>query len=193
MICTDNVCVLKIEKEIVEILQSVGMQKGDNMAPVLFLFLMIEFAEPLKIVWREQEIPILSIMMASNDNLINGKIRSHTPAMFTSKKLTAYKILQSLYVDDSVFLFGMREDLKKGMELVYYHFGSFGLEMHIGQGMSQSKTECVFFPPPPPVLSTLTVPCCGCYNYPTSLLLCTLQQLHNADIVRTCTKFELPH
>ncbi len=42
-----------IEKEIVEIPQSVGMQQGDNMAPVLFLFLMIVFAETLETVWRE--------------------------------------------------------------------------------------------------------------------------------------------
>ncbi len=51
--------------------------------------------------------------------------------MFTSKKLTAYKILQCLYVDDGAFPFGTREDLKKGMELVYHKFGRFGLEMHI--------------------------------------------------------------
>jgi hypothetical protein len=87
--------------------------------------------------------------MASNDNLINGKICSHTPAMFTSKTLTAYKILQCLYVKDNAFPFGTRDDLMKGMELIYYHFSRrFGMEMHIGQGTSQSKTECVFFPLP---------------------------------------------
>jgi hypothetical protein len=117
------------------------------MAPVLFLFLMIAFAKTLEIVWREKEIPILSIILASDDNLINGKICSHTPAMFTSKTLTAYEILQCLYVDDGAFLFGTRDDLMKGMELIYHHFSRFGIEMHIGRGTSQSKTECVFFPP----------------------------------------------
>jgi hypothetical protein len=34
------------------------------------------------------------------------------------------------------------------MELIYHHFARFGLEMHIGRGSSESKTECVFFPPP---------------------------------------------
>ena len=81
-------------------------------------------------------------MTTSNDNMIKGKICSHTPAMFTSKTLTAYEILQCLYIDDSAFPFGSREDLKWGMELVFH------LEMHIGQGASPSKTECVFFPPP---------------------------------------------
>jgi hypothetical protein len=41
---------LKIEKEIVEIPQSVGIRQGDNMAPVLFLFLMMAFAKSLKTV-----------------------------------------------------------------------------------------------------------------------------------------------
>jgi hypothetical protein len=157
MTYTDNVCVLKIEKEVVEIPQSIGVQQGDNMAPVLFLFLMIAFAKTLKIVWREKEISILSVMTASDDNLINGKNCNHTPAMFTSKTLTAYEILQCLYVNDGAFPFGTRDDLMKGMELIYYHVSRFGMEMHIGQGTSQSKTECVFFPPP--VLPTLAMLC----------------------------------
>ncbi len=37
---TNLVVVVKIEKEIQEILQSVGVCQGDNMAPILFLFLM---------------------------------------------------------------------------------------------------------------------------------------------------------
>jgi hypothetical protein len=118
------------------------------MAPVLFLFLMTAFAKTLEIVCREQAIPILRVMTTSNDNMIKGKICSHTPTKFTSKTLTAYKILQCLYVDDSAFPFGSRYDLKRGMELIFHHFGRFGLEMHIGRGTSLSKTECVFFPPP---------------------------------------------
>jgi hypothetical protein len=68
--------------------------------------------------------------------------------MFRSKKLTAYKILQCLYVDDGAFQFGTREDLQQGMELIYHHFARFGLEMHNGHGALELKTECIFFPPP---------------------------------------------
>jgi hypothetical protein len=145
---TDNICVLKIEKEKVEIPQTVGVRQGDNMAPVLFLFLMTAFAETLETVWREKGIPILKVMTASDDNMIKGKICSHTPTMFTAKTLTAYEILQCLYVDDGAFPFGSREDLTQGMNLIFHHFGRFGLEMHIGRGTSTLKTECVFFPPP---------------------------------------------
>ncbi len=81
------------------------------MALVLFLFLMTAFAETLELAWKQMDIPILSVMMAANKNLADGKICSHTLAMFRSKTLTAYEILQCLYVDDGAFPFGMREDL----------------------------------------------------------------------------------
>ena len=118
------------------------------MAPVLFLFLMTAFAKTLEIVWKDQDIPILSVMTAADEHLAEGKICCHTPAMFRSKKLAKYGILQCLYVNDGAFPFGTREDLQRGMELIYRHFTRFGLEVHIGQGNSESKTECVFFPPP---------------------------------------------
>ena len=44
----DLVVVLKIEKEVMEIPQSVRVRQGDNIAPVLFLFLMSAFAETLE-------------------------------------------------------------------------------------------------------------------------------------------------
>ena len=87
-------------------------------------------------------------MTAADEHLAEGKICSHTPAMFRSKKLARYEILQCLYVGDGSFPFGTREDLQRGMELVYRHFARFRMEMHIGRGSSESKTECVFFPPP---------------------------------------------
>ena len=148
VIYKDNIAVLKIKNEVVEIPQTVGVRQGNNMAPVLFLFLMTAFAETLKIVWKQQGIPILNVMTTADDKLSEGRICSHTPAMFTSKFLTAYKILQCLYVDDIGIPFGMRKDLQQGMELIFHHFAQFGLEMHIGRGETASKTECVFFPPP---------------------------------------------
>jgi hypothetical protein len=105
----------------------------------------------------------------SDDNLIDRKICSHTLAMFTSKKLTEYEFIQCLYINDRTFLFGTRRNLEKGMELIYHHLGRFGLEMHIGQGISTSNTKCIFFPPLS-LLSTLAATCCSCYKNPMSLL-----------------------
>jgi hypothetical protein len=108
----NNTCVLKIKNKVEEIPQSVGVHQGDNMVPVLFLFLMTAFAETLKPVWKQIDILILSVMTTANKNLADGKICSHTPTMFKSKKLTTYEILRCLYIDDSVFPFGTREDLQ---------------------------------------------------------------------------------
>jgi hypothetical protein len=77
--------VLKIENEVEEIPQSIGVCQGDNMAPVLFLFLMTAFAETLKLVWKQMDIPMLSVMTTADKNLANRKICSHTPAMFELK------------------------------------------------------------------------------------------------------------
>ncbi len=51
---TDLKVVLKIDKEIQEIPQSVGVQQDDNMAPVIFLFLMSVAAETLESAWKQQ-------------------------------------------------------------------------------------------------------------------------------------------
>jgi hypothetical protein len=68
--------------------------------------------------------------------------------MFHSAFLSAYEIFQCLYVDDGAFPFDTQDSLSKGMNLVFKHFTRFGLEMHIGRNGGESKTECVFYPPP---------------------------------------------
>ncbi len=118
----DNIVVLKIEKEVIEIPQTVGVQQGNNMAPVLFLFLMTVFAKTLEIVWKQQGIPILNVMMTTDDELSKGRICSHTPEMFSLKSLNAYEVLQCLYVDNIGILFGTRKYLQQGMELIFHRF-----------------------------------------------------------------------
>ena len=87
-------------------------------------------------------------MMTNSNNIKEGHVCSHTPAMYKLKSLTAYGIFQCLYVDDRAFPFEMQEDMIKGLNLIYHHFARFGLEMHIGRGGKESKTKCVFFPSP---------------------------------------------
>jgi hypothetical protein len=60
-IYTDNIVVLKIEKEVQEISQEVGVQQGNNMAPVLFLFIMTAFAETLKMEWKRENIKVVTV------------------------------------------------------------------------------------------------------------------------------------
>jgi hypothetical protein len=144
------VVVLKIEKEVQELWQSVGVRQGDNMAPVLFLFLMSAFAETLEIEWKNTSISVCMVQSVIGTELANGrgKLHGHLPKDYLSRSLTAVEILQCLYIDDRAFIFTTCADLTKGLNLIYKHFARFGLEMHIGQEGSPSKTECVFFPPP---------------------------------------------
>ena len=135
--------VLKTEKEIQEILQSVGVRQGNNMAPVLSLFLMSAAAEALEAKWRETGIAVLKVAHSCDDDLESGCVHRHTPHMYNSTRLTAFEIFQLLYVDNDAFPFPDRNALTAGINLIHSHFAQFGLKIHIGEGES-SKTECVF-------------------------------------------------
>jgi len=140
--------VLKIDKEIQEILQSVGVRQGDNMAPVLFLFLMSAAAKTLESAWKQAYIEVLTVAHSPDDELNTGCVCGHTPRIYTSRTLTAYEIYQPLYVDDGAFPFPTHDTLIKGLTLVHSHLARFGLEVHIGRDGAPFKTECIFFPPP---------------------------------------------
>jgi hypothetical protein len=145
---TDLKVVLKIDKEICDIVQSIGICQGNNMAPVIFLFLMSAAAETLKSAWKKANIKVLTMAHSPDNALDAGCVRGHTPRMYFSRRLTAYKIYQLLYIDDGAFPFPTRAALIKGLTLVHSHLARFGLKVHIGRNGDPSKTECVFFPPP---------------------------------------------
>jgi hypothetical protein len=138
---------VNIQTSVREIPQEVGVRQEDNMAPVLFLFLMTAFAETMELKWKHEKIKVVTAMIAANDEIKKGQLCSHMPKMFHSKILSAYKIFQCLYVEDGAFPFNTRKSLSRGMTLVHRHFTRFGLEMQIGRNGSKSKMECVFFPP----------------------------------------------
>jgi hypothetical protein len=128
------VVVLKIEKEVQELWQSIGVRQGDNMAPVLFLFLMSAFAETLEIEWKNASISVCTVRSVISTDLANGgeKLCGQLLKDYFLRSLTAVEILQCFYVDDGVFIFTTRVDLTKELDLIYKHFARFGLKMHIG-------------------------------------------------------------
>jgi hypothetical protein len=83
--------VLKIDKEICDIVQSIGVCQGNNMAPVLFLFLMSAAAETLKSAWKKANIKVLTVAHSPDDALDAGCVRGHTPCMYLSCRLTAFE------------------------------------------------------------------------------------------------------
>ncbi len=145
---TNLFVVLKIEKDFQEILQSVGVRQGNNIAPVLFLFLVSAAAKTLEVKWLETGIAVLKVVHLSDNELKSGCIRGHTPHMYNSTRLTAFEVFQLLYVDDGAFPFLDCNALIMGINLIYSHFPRFRLEIHIKWGEESSKTKCIFFPPP---------------------------------------------
>ena len=142
--------------------QTVGVRQGDNMAPVLFLFLMSAFAETLETEWKKEQIEVCTVRSVVGPSLLSGKgkLRGHLRKEYSSSTLTGIEILQCLYVDDGAFIFTSHADMTKGLTLIYRHFARLGLEMHIGRGTTASKMECIFFPPPGFFNSHLpTLPC----------------------------------
>ncbi len=64
------------------------------------------------------------------------------------KDVEPFEVSSSLFADDGAFLFGSREELQKGMDLIFRTFRRLGLICHVGRGGSKSKTKAMYFPPP---------------------------------------------
>ena len=47
------IVLLNIVNSIEEVIQEVGVRQGDNISPVLFIFLMTNFSESLEDIWED--------------------------------------------------------------------------------------------------------------------------------------------
>jgi hypothetical protein len=137
----DNAFQLTVGDTMVEILQRCGVKQGDNMAPVLFLFLMHALAEVLDQEWQVEKLEF------RHHKHRDRKPLSRLKAQPTGSMGVKTSFYQSLFVDDGVFLFNNRQDLEWGTQALYNTFDRFGLDMHIGRNGKESKTEIVYFPP----------------------------------------------
>jgi hypothetical protein len=75
---------LTIGSKTIELHQSVGISQGDNMAPILFLFIMLAFYDLLEIEYEEQGIKRIDVFATeSEDTYRNGQIHRHNSASST--------------------------------------------------------------------------------------------------------------
>ena len=135
--------VLKTGNAKSEMGQKVGMIQGDCMAPVLFLFMIMEFAEKIEISWKQLGHKMITFITRTKSPRDRGSLTGHVPKTFS--KGTLLELFKVLYVDYGALPFEDWDQLTKGVQSIYDHFKRFGLEMHIGRGAKPSKTECVFF------------------------------------------------
>ena len=126
----------------------VGVKQGDNLAPILFLFIMQAAMETLEAVWSQHNIeaPSFSWDPDSEDGSINGTITTQP----TNRTGTVFQFFRSLYADDGAFMFSSRDDMIKGMSILHLHFQQFGLLMHVGtratpssKGSKSKQKQCI--------------------------------------------------
>lgn len=122
-----------------EIPYSVGVQQGDNMAPVLFLFLIQAMSETLERRW-DIEKPQFRFLPTRN------KERGRLVGQTWKTKGSALNLFCLLYVDDGSLVFATREDMIRGANFLHAHMARFGLIMHVGDEKNESKTKAMFFP-----------------------------------------------
>ena len=142
---TDMHVKLQVGKEEHDIPYTVGVQQGDNMAPILFLFVMQAFSETLEDKWEKE----WGLTKPTYRFHRSKRVKEHGRLLAQNHKAkgTLFEILYLLYVDDGTFLFDSREALERGANRIYEHFARFGLKMHIGHAEGKSKTEAMYISP----------------------------------------------
>ena len=151
---------LKIGKADTTIPFKVGVKQGDSMAPVLFLYLIMGFAETLEKEWEKNGLHKLQFRSHDNSPQSAGRLTSHPKKYFSEGTPSSHFCM--LYVDNGAFAFQSQKELELGSSVIRDQFNKFALQMHVGTPSKASKTEAVIFPqpgffklptPPPPLHS----------------------------------------
>ena len=138
---------LQLGKESVDIQQTVGVRQGDNLSPVIFLFVMTAFAETLDKKWTQAGLPRIEAEYTPLSTSSNAQLTGHIKPSQTSGSTT--QLTQVLFLDDSGFPFNNRDDATTGTRLIRETFTNLGLTMHCGDNENKkSKTEILWIPAP---------------------------------------------
>ncbi|KAL7502951.1 hypothetical protein ACHAXN_000816 [Cyclotella atomus] len=113
-----------------EIEQTVGVRQGDNLSPVLFLFIMSAFAESLDDQLILHGIEKTKFKRVSIENFEQGQLISHKPSTYSTGE--EFEPCDIYFVDDGTFLFGDRNILIEAAPVIDGHLARFQLEMHDG-------------------------------------------------------------
>ena len=131
---------LKIGKEQSKIKVGYGVRQDNNLAPTLFIIVMHIIFEDIIAEIRANNID-LSIIYVSNNK--KGPIRKHKTK---TKYAELTEILMLLYINSGEMIFEGREDIRRGVFIIYKTYKKIELTIHIDQNNLKSKTEAVFFP-----------------------------------------------
>ena len=147
----DVTYILPVGEEKVEIEASVGVKQGDNLGPILFIYLIQAVSQTLDREMKKINIKkadFKAYTLRKTDGLIARSNPSLGKATRVTNKGTRFSFTKSFFVDDAALLFLRRTDIEKGGKLAKEHFRRFGLTIHCGDKTTKagSKTEAMFFP-----------------------------------------------
>jgi hypothetical protein len=175
----------EIGGEKVEVPNTAGVKQGDNMAPVLFIFVMQACLETLSDSW-----PAGKLEFRTNTRTTGARGGKVSGTDWTNKGEFSFEIWCSLYADDAGVMHSSRADLVAGAKAIDAHLKLFGLLMHVGRGGKRSKTEAVLFHKrhsrqEDGDTSDITLACGGTisfspqFNYLGSIIHCSLSDSHD--------------
>jgi hypothetical protein len=123
-------CQIKINvgKTFTEIDYSTRVHQGDNMSPILFLFVIQAFLDTLQI---EAQLILFSHFPENK----NGNLRTCKGRLLSQKssaKGTPFEFRTSFFIDDTFFLFQNCQELQDVIAQLNKHVTRFGLTMHLG-------------------------------------------------------------
>lgn len=92
-------------------IQTVGVKQGDCLAPVLFLFIIMDFAKLLEKEWDKENLTKATFHHKQNSPCETGKILGHSPGKFS--KGLFFQIFTILYVEYRAFIFERRDQIER--------------------------------------------------------------------------------
>ena len=130
---------------------TVGVIQGNNLRPILFIYLIQTVATTL-----DKEMHGANIKQTNFRSYKKRKdgMLQHNPSLSKATNVknegTKFEFDKSFYVDNAAFIFLSRDDIQRGGKLIQTHFRKFGLAVHAGNKAKKgdkSKTEAMFIPP----------------------------------------------
>jgi hypothetical protein len=142
---TDVTIHMKIGSKTESFGSTCGVKQGDNLGPILFIFVIQAVSITLDKKWNFQK-PNFRWRPFS----IIGRPQGSLTGMNYRNKGQSCSQWKSYYVDDAAFLLLNRSDATEASKLIVSHFRRFGLTVHAGVRNTEesSKTEAMYFPAP---------------------------------------------
>jgi hypothetical protein len=116
---------LRVGEKLEKFLSTSGVKQGDNLAPVLFIFVIHAVSNSLDKKW---DFTTPDFRWLPDTRTPRGMLRGtrHTT------KGTKFSFFKSYYVDDTAFILLSRGALIAASKLIVSHFRRFGLTIHTG-------------------------------------------------------------